>query len=150
MPLFIVRHAKAGSRSRWTEEDTSRPLTRDGISQSETIALRLAPLNPSVLISSPYLRCTQTLEPLSQHCGLDIDIDHRLSEGSPLEIGFAVLEDAPDNAVLCSHGDVIEDMVNALLRRGTDVDSTMRSPRKGSIITVNHVNKLFTSATYWD
>jgi 8-oxo-dGTP diphosphatase len=127
-----------------------RPLTPVGLSQSTIIAERLLANQPSVLLSSPYVRCVQTLEPLAEIAGLEIVIDERLTEESPLEKSLAVLEDVPDNAVLCSHGDVIPDLVNGLIRRGMEVDASMRSPRKGSIIVLHHVNKLFTHAEYWD
>ncbi len=150
MPIFLVRHAKAGSRSTWEGDDIVRPLTQVGLAQSKIIAERLLTHQPSVLLSSPYVRCVQTLEPLAEIAGLEIVIDERLTEESPLEKSLAVLEDVPDNAVLCSHGDVIPDLVNGLIRRGIEVDAAMRSPRKGSIIVLHHVNKLFTHAEYWD
>ena len=150
VPIFLVRHAKAGSRSTWEGDDMVRPLTPVGLSQSTIIAERLFAHQPSVLLSSPYVRCVQTLEPLAEMAGLEIVIDERLTEESPLEKSLAVLEDVPDNAVLCSHGDVIPDLVNGLIRRGMEVDAAMRSPRKGSIIVLHHVNKLFTHAEYWD
>jgi phosphohistidine phosphatase SixA len=127
-----------------------RPLTQVGLAQSKIIAERLLAHHPSALLSSPYVRCVQTLEPLAEIAGLEIVIDERLTEESPLEKSLAVLEDVPDNAVLCSHGDVIPDLVNGLIRRGMEVDASMRSPRKGSIIVLHHVNKLFTHAEYWD
>lgn len=150
VPIFLVRHAQAGNRSAWEGDDTIRPLTPDGHAQAAIIATRLADHSPSVLWSSPYVRCTQTLEPLAQLCGLDIVVDTRLAEDTPLERSLAALDDAPDNAVLCSHGDVIPDVVSALIRRGMDVDASMRSPRKGSVIVLHHVNKLFTHAEYWE
>jgi 8-oxo-dGTP diphosphatase len=150
MPIYLVRHAKAGNRSTWEGDDVLRPLTQAGLRQSRIIAERLLPHQPTVLLSSPYLRCTQTLEPLAEATRLQIVIDERLTEESPLEKSLAVLDDVADNAVLCSHGDVIPDLVNGLLRRGMEVDASMRSPRKGSVIVLHHVNKLFTHAQYWE
>ena len=150
MPIYLVRHAKAGNRSTWEGNDVVRPLTQAGLRQSKIIAERLLLHQPTVLLSSPYVRCMQTLEPLAETTGLEIQIDERLAEESPLEKSLAVLDDVADNAVLCSHGDVIPDLVNGLIRRGMEVDASMRSPRKGSIIVLHHVNKLFTHAQYWD
>ena len=150
MPIYLVRHAKAGNRSTWEGNDVVRPLTQAWLRQSKIIAERLLLHQPTVLLSSPYVRCLQTLEPLAETTGLEIQIDERLAEESPLEKSLAVLDDVADNAVLCSHGDVIPDLVNGLIRRGMEVDASMRSPRKGSIIVLHHVNKLFTHAQYWD
>lgn len=150
MPIFLVRHAKAGSRSTFEGDDNLRPLTKVGVSQSKLVAARLFNHSPSVLLSSPYLRCIQTLEPLSELTGLEIVIDDRLAEESPLDKTLAVLDEVVENTVLCSHGDVIPDLVNGLIRRGMDMEGSMRSPRKGSVVVLHHVNKLFTHAEYWD
>jgi 8-oxo-dGTP diphosphatase len=103
-----------------------------------------------VLLTSPYLRCQQTLEPLGELCGLTVQHDVRLEEDSPLERSLAAIEDAPDNAVLCSHGDVIPDFVNGLIRRGMDMHNSPLALRKASTFVLHHVNGLFTHAEYWE
>jgi len=100
VPIYFVRHAKAGSRSAWIGDDRDRPLVDNGWEQARALATRLSALNPSVLWSSPYLRCQQTLQPLGELCGLEVVVDSRLEEESPLEKSLAILDDAPDNAVL--------------------------------------------------
>ena len=150
MPIYLVRHAKAGSRSAWTEDDRVRPLVDNGWEQANALATRLSALNPSVLWSSPYLRCQQTLQPLGELCGLDVVVDSRLEEDSPLEKSLAVLDDAPDNAVLCSHGDVIPDAVNGLIRRGMDVGEIPRGLKKGSVFVLHRENGLYIRAEYWE
>ena len=150
MPIYLVRHAKAGSRSAWTENDRDRPLVNIGWDQAQALATRLSALSPSVLWSSPYLRCQQTLQPLGELCGLDIVADSRLEEESPLEKSLAILDDAPDNAVLCSHGDVIPDAVNGLIRRGMDIDNVPRSVKKGSVFVLHRENGLYVRAEYWE
>jgi 8-oxo-dGTP diphosphatase len=150
MPLYVVRHAHAGSRSAWIEDDRIRPLSDKGWLQAKAIAERIAPLGPSVLLTSPYLRCQQTLEPLGELCGLAVQHDVRLEEESPLELSLAAIEDAPDNAVLCSHGDVIPDFINGLIRRGMVINNSSPDPRKASTFVLHHVNGLFTHAEYWE
>ena len=63
---------------------------------------------------------------------------------------IAVLDDAPDNAVLCSHGDVIPDAVNGLIRRGMDVENVPRSLKKGSVFVLHRENGLYVRAEYWE
>jgi len=150
VPIYLVRHAKAGNRSAWTENDRDRPLVDNGWDQAQALATRLSALSPSVLWSSPYLRCQQTLQPLGELCGLDIVADSRLEEESPLEKLLAILDDAPDNAVLCSHGDVIPDAVNGLIRRGMDIDNVPRSVKKGSVFVLHRENGLYVRAEYWE
>ncbi len=150
MPIYFVRHAKAGSRSAWIGDDRDRPLVDNGWEQARELATRLSVLNPSVLWSSPYLRCQQTLQPLGELCGLDVVVDARLEEESPLEKSLAILDDAPDNAVLCSHGDVIPDAVNGLIRRGMDVGEIPRALKKGSVFVLHRENGMYVRAEYWE
>jgi broad specificity phosphatase PhoE len=117
MRLYIVRHAHAGSRSSWEGPDESRPLTIKGHRQSAAIAEALAGAGASRLVSSPYRRCTQTLDPLADQLGLAVEDDDRLAEGATGDdaLGLAdELRKEHDAAVVCSHGDVIPEMLRIL------------------------------------
>ena len=118
MRLFIIRHVKAGVRDQWRGKDHERPITKSGRRQAAVIADRLSGENVSALIASPSLRCVQTLEPLAELATLKVEEDDRLAEGSSIEESLAVARDAPDRAVLCTHGDVVLDLIAALVRRG--------------------------------
>lgn len=124
MSLYFVRHAKAGERRAWSGDDESRPLSTKGHKQARLVSERLAGHAPTVLVSSPFVRCVQTLEPLAEMLGTSVTTDHRLAEGARFEDTLELLDELPDRAVLCSHGDVIPDVVDALVRRGLDVRST--------------------------
>jgi 8-oxo-dGTP diphosphatase len=121
MRLFVVRHVKAGDRSRWDGVDEERPASKNGRRQAVALADRLETEGVTALISSPALRCIQTVEPLADRLGIKIEIDERLAEGSPFEQALAAVRDAPDRALLCSHGDVVTDLVEALTRRGMEL-----------------------------
>lgn len=117
--LYLVRHAKAGSRSDWDGDDRLRPLSKSGWRQARALAERLAPLaGDGVLVSSPYLRCVQTLEPLALALQRDVGTDERLAEGDDFRGALELLTHLPTGSVLCSHGDVIPDTIAALERRG--------------------------------
>lgn len=149
MPIYVIRHAKAGSRSAWTDDDRLRPLSEDGWAQARAIAELVSVLGPSELVSSPHLRCRQTLEPLAEATGLGIRIDPRIEEDSPLERSLAALDDAPDNAVMCSHGDVIPDVLNGLLRRGMDIEpGAPLALRKAAAFVLHRENGRFVRAGY--
>lgn len=122
MAIYLVRHAKAGQRSEWLGDDAVRPLSKKGHRQAVAIAARLATCGPTQLVTSPAVRCRQTLEPLAELAKLAIRDDDRLAEGSAFERTLALLDEVPDGAVLCSHGDVIPDVIMALVRRGMAVD----------------------------
>ena len=53
-------------------------------------------------------------------------------KASGFEASLDLLDEAGDGAVLCSHGDVILDLLDALVRRGTEF-VTPPDWRKGSI-----------------
>ncbi len=118
MTVYFVRHAKAGSRSNWDDDDIDRPLSANGWHQARLVGAKLAKRSPSALYASPYLRCVQSLEPLAELSGLEIIADDRLAEGGSFEQVLILLAEAPDDAVLCSHGDVIPETIAALQRRG--------------------------------
>jgi 8-oxo-dGTP diphosphatase len=131
--MYLVRHAKAGTRREWGDDDHLRPLVESGRRQADALAERLQPLAAGgELVSSPYTRCVQTLEPLAARLGLSVRADERLAE----ETGFAptleLLDELPEGSVLCSHGDVIPEVIEALQRRGCNVIGTP-DWRKGSV-----------------
>jgi len=130
--LYLVRHAKAGSRFDWNGDDRLRPLTKPGRRQADTLAARLAALATGELISSPYLRCVETLQPLAERLQRGVRTDDRLAEGQRFSGALELLDEVADGAVLCSHGDVIPDTIDALQRRGCEV---VGEPdwRKGSV-----------------
>ncbi len=132
MKLFVVRHVKAGDRSRWEGPDEERPASKPGRAQAVAIADRLEREDVSAVISSPSLRCIQSVEPLADRLGLKVEVDERLAEDSALKAVLAVVNAVPDRAVLCSHGDVIPELIEALARRGMEV-TTARDWRKATL-----------------
>jgi 8-oxo-dGTP diphosphatase len=143
--VFLVRHAKAGSRSAWQGDDDERPLTKSGHAQAKALADRLDGEGVTSLLSSPTLRCVQTLEPLAERVGSTVQIDKRLAEGTPFEQVLVLLEEVEDGAALCSHGDVIPEVIDALIRRGLEV-TTEPQWRKGSVWILARDGDRFVSA----
>ena len=144
-----MRHAKAGERRSWAGDDIERPLSAKGWKQADAIAQRLGPLGVIDLVSSPYVRCVQTLEPLAMFIDAEVRVDDRLGEGTPFEQTLALLDELDDGAVLCSHGDVIPETIQALARRGLDVRSAA-DWRKASIWVIERNNRRrYTRARVW-
>jgi len=130
--IYVVRHAKAGSRDRWDGEDELRPLSKNGHRQSDALVEPLAAGGASELLSSPYVRCMQTLEPLAERLGVKVFADERLAEGAAFEPALDLVHSAESGAVLCSHGDLIPDLIGALHRRGAHI-TTAADWRKASV-----------------
>lgn len=122
MEVFVVRHAKAGSRSRWDGDDRDRPLTDNGRAQAKAIAALLGHHEIERILTSPYARCVQTVKPLAKRLGLPVEEDQRLAEGGGWAHALACVEAAAAPIVLCSHGDVIGDLMWSLERRGIPLD----------------------------
>lgn len=124
--LYLVRHADAGHRSGGAP-DEERPLSGRGEQQACGLVELLGGEPITRLLSSPYRRCRQTLEPLGTHLGLPVDDDHRLAEATAVtEVLGLIAELAGTSAALCSHGDVIPDLLDALLQRGTRLKDDLR------------------------
>lgn len=119
MTLFVVRHAHAGQRSEWIGDDRLRPLSLRGETQSRGIAAMLESCAPRRVVSSPARRCVQTVAPLAEALGLPVVEDDRLFEGAAVGEIRSLLDDvAVDDAVLCSHGDVIPVLLDLLVDAG--------------------------------
>ena len=122
--VYLVRHAKAGNRLRWTKPDELRPLTKTGRRQAEALVGLLAEQPFSRLLSSPYVRCVQTLEPLAEERNLPLETTELLAEGAPLdevlELMLSIAADGP--AALSTHGDVMTGAVEELLAAGIPVE----------------------------
>jgi 8-oxo-dGTP diphosphatase len=132
--LLLYRHADAGSRELWTGDDRIRPLSKKGRRQAAWMAERLAGLPIRRLLSSPYLRCIQTLEPLSRRLHLPIEQSEDLAEGTPASRVVRLLEETlADNVVLCSHGDVMAIGLEWLERQGAAFRDDPAKAAKGSV-----------------
>jgi 8-oxo-dGTP diphosphatase len=130
--LYLVRHGKAGSRSDFRGDDRMRPLSPAGYRQARALADALTAAGVKSLISSPYLRCLETLQPAARALATTIAIDDRLSEGRSGVDAVELLETLPDATAICSHGDVIPETIAALQRRGCELTSAP-DWRKGSV-----------------
>jgi 8-oxo-(d)GTP phosphatase len=110
--VLLVRHARAGDRAEWTDDDRVRPLDKKGRRQAEALVAPLAGYALTRLVSSPYVRCVETLEPLATRLKLPIEREDAIVEGASAEEGLALLGRlGPGPVVLCTHGDVMESLV---------------------------------------
>jgi phosphohistidine phosphatase SixA len=127
---YLVRHAKAGSRERWTAPDRDRPLSAPGRLQADALASLLAPAT-RIVMSSPYLRCVQTVTPLAEALGLHIEEDDRLAEGADPEWTMARLAAAP-GTVICTHGDIMASIVMGLADAHLPMEGGMQWAKAGT------------------
>lgn len=137
--VLLVRHASAGSRSSWNGDDGARPLDECGISQADEVVRILSRFEVGSVISAPHRRCVDTVLPVARAFDLEVVREPVLSEvGYPGREHEAValirhLGDVEHDAVVCSQGDVIPDL---LQRIGAEDQFAMEAPirsSKGSI-----------------
>ena len=132
MTVYLVRHARAGSRGRWKGDDALRPLSKVGKSQANGIAKLLSDKPIDMVISSPFTRCLGTVEPVAAKLGVEIETSDALAEGARLSQALRLFEKVQDReVVLCTHGDVMQDLLDHFGRHGVKLrDHRME---KGSI-----------------
>jgi 8-oxo-dGTP diphosphatase len=115
MPLLLVRHAVALSRRKWEGDDEQRPLSKRGHRQALAIADRLGGYPVERVLSSPAVRCIETVTPLAAAFGLSVERCSELAEGSTEAAVQLVRDLTGRTVVLCSHGDVIPRVLETLV-----------------------------------
>ncbi|HEX6548439.1 MAG TPA: histidine phosphatase family protein [Candidatus Dormibacteraeota bacterium] len=117
MPVLLVRHAEAGEREAWEGDDRLRPLTGKGRRQAAAIADQLRAHEPRRILSSPYLRCVQTVEPLAAALGLEVEETDELAEGAGPALVLRAL-DGEGAIALSTHGDNCDDVLKIVREQG--------------------------------
>jgi 8-oxo-dGTP diphosphatase len=119
MRLVVVRHGSAKSKRAWKGRDQDRPLTANGDRQAKAISGLLSAHHPDRIISSPSLRCVQTVTPLASRCQLQIEQSHALApDGGPAAVELVKQliggDPAASTIVLCTHREVLVEILPAL------------------------------------
>ena len=135
-----MRHAHAGDKQLWEGSDAERPLSKRGRQEAHGVAEILRSMPAARLLSSPYLRCHQTLVPLSARMGLPITTNELLSPGSdPEPLDALVTDPAMDGTVLCTHGETVNELMTYWRRRKLldvpfdDPQSRRQATQKGAV-----------------
>ena len=133
MPLLVVRHARAGRRSAWEGDDATRPLSARGQVQAEALVPLLAEYRPRRILSSPALRCFETVRPLADALDLPIESVGELAEGKGTAALHLLHRMAGETAVLSSHGDIAGEVLDALTPGLTAKDRRKLRLLKGEV-----------------
>jgi phosphohistidine phosphatase SixA len=151
MLVLLVRHGHAGSKRRSLREDIVRPLNPQGRAEAQALVPLLAPYEPLRIISSPYLRCLQSVTPLAHALGVTVRESPSLvpdagAGGTILSLNVAF--NGSGAVVLCTHGEVIRDM-QARLGSDGPANFNVDAPReKASVWLLEREERQFVSATY--
>ena len=117
MSVVLLRHASAGDRAEWVGDDRLRPLDPRGRRQAAKLVAPLLELGVTRVLSSSYVRCVQTVEPLAEALGVELELDERLAEGAGRAAALKLFENL-DDAVACTHGDIVEEVLGNSLKKG--------------------------------
>ena len=131
-PVLLVRHATAGKRKEWRGEDRARPLDSHGRKQARKLIQVLAGHNLEEVFSSPAQRCVETLRPLASARSLAVEPRDELAEGAGVDALLGLIP-ASGAAVLCVHGDVLEELFGKQLPKGS---TTVVEPHHGTLACV--------------
>jgi 8-oxo-dGTP diphosphatase len=130
MTIYLVRHAKAGERNAWNGDDELRPLSSRGHLQARGLMDLLADARFEHVLSSPYVRCMETVVPLAAERRLAIEPSDALAEGATLEEALALVrKHAAQGAVMCTHGDVMPMLLEYCANRGVDIGPAPQWPK---------------------
>ena len=153
--VLLVRHAKAGRRSRYKGDDRLRPLDELGRRQAAAFVPNLLAFGPTHIHSADRTRCEQTVQPLADHLGVTIRPEPKLSEegyNADRPAGRAQARKIAAESgvrVICSQGKVIPD----LTRWWTDRDGVVLPParnRKASMWVLSFHDDRMVAADHID
>lgn len=123
--LVLLRHAKAEPRNETFPTDAARPLRDSGLAQASAIVPVLAAFGPATIITSPAVRCADTVDPLADHLELTPVLSEAISqdtwdEGETQDLRNLVADQIAlgTNAVLCSHRPVLPDLAREIAAVG--------------------------------
>jgi phosphohistidine phosphatase SixA len=106
--VLVIRHASAGDAEEWEGDDRLRPLDTQGFGQAGRLVELLDGYSVSRLVSSPAVRCVQTVEPLARQRGLEIEAREELAEERQESDGAALVRSLGDDVAICVHGGLSE------------------------------------------
>jgi 8-oxo-(d)GTP phosphatase len=136
--VLLVRHASAGSRAKWNGDDRMRPLDEHGEEQAEELVRLLSRFEVDEIQAADYVRCVQTVRPLSESIGVPAEENPLLSEdGFPGHEREAVelvrnLGRPGGAAVACSQGGVIDELVERLATAdGVEIEEPLNLKKGG-------------------
>jgi broad specificity phosphatase PhoE len=130
--IYLLRHGHAGNKQAWSGPDGRRPLSAAGRREAAGLLVQLRDRPVDAILSSPALRCRQTVRPLAEPRRLPVALDQRLDVDAAFEQAAALLfTPGLGDAVLCTHGELIGDVLRRLREAGAPIGPDARWP-KGS------------------
>lgn len=123
-PVIVLRHCGAVARTSHRDGDADRPLTVTGRMQADMVGGVLAAYGPTAVLSSPSLRCLETVDPYCRREAVAVEVVPALSEEGHAErpdaaaelLRVLVAESAP--VIVCTHRPVLPSLLGAVGQAG--------------------------------
>ncbi|NGP45070.1 histidine phosphatase family protein [Bacillaceae bacterium SIJ1] len=137
MTVYLVRHCQAES------QDAEAPLTKEGVKQSDRLAVFFADKKINAIYSSPFKRAIQSVEQVALDKKLPIIQDFRLQErrlsGKPIDDWKEKLAASFDDPLLTLDGG---ESSKEAAKRGWEALEESVEKREGAVMLVTHGNLL--------
>lgn len=143
--LYLVRHCKALGQA------PDAQLSPEGERQAQSLCSLLDGRGIDYVMSSPFVRAVQSINPFAKHAGLPIQLDDRLSER------VLSAENLPDwEARLCETFDNLdlaytggESSRTATVRAVKAIDTVLAGPQNSAVV-VTHGNLMTLLLKHFD
>lgn len=136
VPLILLRHASAGSRSSWDGEDLARPLDASGAADADRLARPLGCFGAGRVVSSAAERCVATVRPFAALTGAKIEMEPLFTVGvqagpEAVTLRAAALATDQGPVVACAHRENLPLLLAAVCARLDAPPPGGRALRKG-------------------
>lgn len=140
-PLIVLRHADSLERTDWTENDDDRPLNDRGRDQAKALVKPLNAFGIKRAVSSPAIRCVDTLRPWAEQSLATVRFDERLTENSVPdgEVGGVLRDLTHEPTVICTHRPVLPGLLGAIGHAPDSVTPPWADPplAKGEFLVIH-------------
>jgi 8-oxo-(d)GTP phosphatase len=155
VPLIVVRHASAGSKKQWPGDDLERPLDTGGAADAQALAALLACFapGPTRVLSSPALRCVDTIRPYAALAAAGVEVTDALSQTTRPDVRGHLIRDLVASAkpvVVCGHRENVASIVIEACRALDAPDPGDLSLPKGGFWVLNVGAGVLTAADRYD
>lgn len=121
--LIVLRHAPATSRLGWFGYDGDRTLTDEGLKVAKRLVPLLSAFGPKRLVTSPWKRCVDTIQPFAKQKKLKlierIQLSERKNTNRPKSTENVVRDEIfkAKNSLICSHRPALPSILDEIAKR---------------------------------
>jgi 8-oxo-dGTP pyrophosphatase MutT (NUDIX family)/phosphohistidine phosphatase SixA len=137
VPLILVRHASAGSKSDWAGEELARPLDPAGTADAEALGRLMTCYGPARVISSVAERCVATVVPFAARTGATIELEplftaNHADRSQEAAARASAIAAGGQPTVICTHRENLPVLLQAVCTRLGSPVPAGPSLRKGA------------------